>query len=449
MCLLKLPAEVQSAILADLDTPSWNDYQERYTVQTDDLRNMRLVSRVLLPAATRQLFRTLRLLPSLESIKKMDSILAHAELRVLVHELMIETFPEPNWTSNFYQRNTNFECFEAPNEWKQSLSRLSEFHFVTSVFLRFSADCSTQPEWETHRYGWDPPETVEIRLDILERVFKALADINAREGRRVRRLSIKSLQNVVQDGLVTWDYFRAVVSQLEELHISVATEWDESGEGYGVYKPEVHDFWPAFSEKWLASAAPQLTALTLYCNDFWGTIPKWDLDELYFPHLRSLALGRFTISYDWQIDWILKHKTLESLWLEDCPVVPCYNYLARELHFGTGRLVSLVVGTQRGRPKLDRMETSMRWYTIFERLRDGLPNLADFRLIPCTLNHVSTLSYPLHHGILIAKGMNYRASRSKHATLGAPVSRKIATRSSRPHTAPVSGKSRHHCGARI
>lgn len=43
---------------------------------------------------------------------------------------------------------------------------------------------------------------------------------------------------------------------------------------------------------------------------------------MHFPRLKTLALGNYTFTHDWQLDWLATHSaTLEELYLDDCIVV--------------------------------------------------------------------------------------------------------------------------------
>lgn len=57
-------------------------------------------------------------------------------------------------------------------------------------------------------------------------------------------------------------------------------------------------------------------------NIYFGYSPKLDLRGVHFPSLRTLALGNYTFTHDWQLDWLSSHSsTLENLYLDDCIVV--------------------------------------------------------------------------------------------------------------------------------
>jgi hypothetical protein len=119
--------------------------------------------------------------------------------------------------------------------------KLQDFPKLDSLFLRFSAECATTKE---NPWGDEGPETVERRLEILHIVFGTIAKINAIPERKIRRLSIGTLQNVVDDEWFESGEFKSVLSGLEELHVSVCTELNHASPENSITKAAVHRFWP-------------------------------------------------------------------------------------------------------------------------------------------------------------------------------------------------------------
>jgi len=378
MLLLDLPLETLSAIIYNLGNGKNDNGVTVRVVQT--LRDVRLVCKALSAPATRRLFATAHLLPGIESVQKWESLLADTKLSALVRGVIIDTFPDKNWTSE--NGDPDLGEFEAPEEWEEAIGRLPELPGLEGVHLRFSQDCAVdQPgRW----WGKEVPETTARRQEILELVFKAMADANANavaagEGsRRVRSLTIQHLQNVVQDELVESEDFKSVLAGLEELHVSVCTEYDDAAPECSLEKAEVRTFWPRFTQKWLQPLAPRLRALSIYGDTLWGVIPTWDSRALHFPKLKSLALGNYTLAYDWQVDWLAKHETLQSLSLDDCPIAHYFRvddaYAKRDLE--TNDLIDLGRG---GGGRVQKWGNSLRWDFVFSRLQSSLPALVDFR----------------------------------------------------------------------
>jgi hypothetical protein len=73
---------------------------------------------------------------------------------------------------------------------------------------------------------------------------------------------------------------------------------------------------------WLQPCADTLTTLVLYQSDWFGYFPKLDLRVIRFSYLHTLALGRYTFTHDWQLDWLSScSPVLKRLYLDHCIVV--------------------------------------------------------------------------------------------------------------------------------
>lgn len=108
----------------------------------------------------------------------------------------------------------------------------------------------------------------------------------------------------------------------------------------GLYSPVEFDFFESsLPRTWLLltlPAAQNLRVLSLYARNYWGWYPKIDFrcSEMGrgggggggggFPNLRSLSLGNYVFSHEWQVDWIAGlgggGGGLEELYLDDCPI---------------------------------------------------------------------------------------------------------------------------------
>lgn len=374
--LNNLAGEILLAIVSNLDpwTPGFRyDEDDSRTWDEDfksleDLRNLRQTCKSLHEVATRQLFRVVRLRPSDESAKKWGNVADSPTLRAHVREAIVD--------SAMSEDIDDQEPWEQPESWAGALERLGEFPGVDAVALRFSSQCAVDGGdfWEK-----EVAETQSERADVLDTVFGALARVNELPGRGIRTLSVKNLQNTVHEGADGED-FKSVVSGLKELHVSIATETDDAAPEHTITKTEVKSFWApgGFVDKWLKPAAQSLTGLTLYCDNYFGLLPEFDTSNISFPNLRALSLGNFNLAYDWQVDWIVSHKGLRTLWLDDCPIAHYFNLT----HYG---LEEFRISELEKLPQADSSEdvvyvSSLRWSGVFDKIREGLPDLEDFRL---------------------------------------------------------------------
>ena len=82
----------------------------------------------------------------------------------------------------------------------------------------------------------------------------------------------------------------------------------------------VHDFFTRVLRwTWLKPSMSSLRKLSLYSSLPWGFYPKFNMEDLYFPHLQSLSLGNFSFADDEPLNWILKHSaTIKELYMDRC-----------------------------------------------------------------------------------------------------------------------------------
>ncbi|TLS27653.1 hypothetical protein PpBr36_04814 [Pyricularia pennisetigena] len=373
--LSTLAGEILSTIVSYLDpwTPGFSHGEDNNRIydadfnSLDDLRNLRLTCRALHIVATRQLFRAVRLRPSDESAEKWGNIADSPTLRAHAREAIVDSAmsedvdPEEPW--------------EPPESWAAALGRLGDFPRVEAVALHFSSQCAAEAGdfWDK-----EVAETESERSDVLDMVFCALACVNDLPDHGIRALSVKNLQNIVHEGADGED-FKSVVSRLKELHVSICTESDSAAPEHTITKSAVKSFWApgGFVDKWLKPAAQSLTSLTLYCDAYFGLLPEFDTCGISFPNLRALSLGNFNLAYDWQVDWIVSHKGLRTLWLDDCPIAHYFEVTYYGLEeFRTGELTKL----PRAGSSEEVYVSSLRWSDVLDKIREGLPELKDFRL---------------------------------------------------------------------
>jgi hypothetical protein len=129
---------------------------------------------------------------------------------------------------------------------------------------------------------------------------------------------------------------------------------------------------------WLATMQTQLTHLTLHCNTYWGIYPRWQPGDLHFPHLKSLALGKWTIAFDWQIDFITSHsQTLEQLILTSCPILHALRMTPRQIN---NQWQLRLPGTCRGKPYTENWFCNLRWHIVLSTFRTSLTKLKHFSM---------------------------------------------------------------------
>lgn len=404
--LLSLSTELLM-LIASAASGDWCGWPDALPPDSDEgttaravLGNLRLTCRRLSAAATPFCFRRIVLRPAAESIEKWHALLDDPRPdgpRALVCHVAFESEPERQDDCTINGGAGDPEPVELTAEWRAVVARLKEFEGVEEVYVRFSPQCGVDDEdHEDHDgsdwYEFRGSDTMAQRRTILTTVFEAIAAADKSRSRRIRALSIENLQNVVDTKFTDLPVFGAVVEGLEELHVNVATEADEAAPENALGLPSIVKFWPAFASVWLQRAAPSLTALTLYCDNYFGAVPFWQgagqdasAGAVAFPKLKALGLGNYALAYESQLDWLADgEKTfprLESLTMDDCPILshllvndnePDFEHLPpvdkskldvlrrREVHVTQTKTM---------------LASRLRWDTVFNRLREGLPSL--------------------------------------------------------------------------
>jgi hypothetical protein len=114
--------------------------------------------------------------------------------------------------------------------------------------------------------------------------------------------------------------------------------------------------------------------ISLYGNILWQYVlhTKFLLEAAHFTGLKKLELGSSSITYEYQMDWILSHNTLEQLILNDCRITHHMNF--PKVLDSEGCMTSPL--------DTDDMPVYMnklRWLQVFQQIETRLPRLMVFR----------------------------------------------------------------------
>ncbi len=365
--MLQLPVELQRQCL---------DYLK------DDITTLtaaRLVNRELGITASEVLFSTLLLVRSDESAERFTQF-AQSSLKDLARRVIISAV---NLDTASYKHLFTRPELKVLESFAAALPLLQEMSNVDEVHLVFSEDCNGL--CDRANFKDDVTETVYYREDVLKAVFPVLRHVD-----KLKSLTIRNLQDYMDADLFNSEDFVTVRGKLKELHLCITT--DASGD---LSLPDLatepslqkgfRDQLPYF---WLEPLNNQLTNLSLHCASWaWGVIPLVDFRYIAtFPHLQSLSLGFFSIAYEWQIDWILAHRsTLRELCFDQCaidPIIINYPPVSDSLDpYETGRVTmlgsvpdtALVPGQDYHAKYCD-----LRWHDVFDRIRTEMTGLQHF-----------------------------------------------------------------------
>lgn len=200
----------------------------------------------------------------------------------------------------------------------------------------------------------------------------------------IEALTIKHLQDQCEVKQPDFDHYP---NKPRKLHLLITTWSDDASPDSDIEIHHRHAFFNVqLNARWLKPLQAQLTHLTLHCNTYWGIYPRWQPNGLHFPHLKSLAFGKWTISHDWQIDFITSHgPTLEELIFTRCPIMHASRFTRRQEH---NQWRERRPGTSRGGPPTTNHFSDLRWHTVLPQLASGLPKLKHFSMGRGATDHV-------------------------------------------------------------
>ena len=357
-------------------------------------RALRLTCKRMATIATERLFSHVHLLPTTDSANKARAILENSHFMPLVTIISIqaslERYEAPKWEvdplrkidSEYAPKYADETKYDLKTNgvisatFKAMLSDVSLFENLHRVELHF--------DWNVAGPTGDPSgtqmEQPEYREVFLQNVLLAL-NHPGHPASKVHSLSIRNLQDYTEDDILKSEDFKAVVSRLDSLELCVATEDNQGCPENNIHLEERHRFFGKdLVEFWLAPLQQNLVHLKIYSTCYWGYLPKCDLRPLHFPRLKSLALGNMTFTHEWQLDWIISHgDTLESLILDDCPIV--HDAMLSQ-NLDPERYVVLTDDYNLPQPEENNDDIvwtyNSRWHDYFRKLTVGLPRLQHF-----------------------------------------------------------------------
>lgn len=355
------------------------------------MRALRLTCKRMKPLASNYLFSHVNLLPTTDSANKARAILENRDLMPLVTAVSIAASLEdddseihPDWDVPSYAENDPEYADETKHgieingvlssAFKAMLGDIGLFPHLRRVKLKF--------DWQVAGPSGDDSgnnkEWTEYREPFFQGVLRAL-NHPEHPASKVHSLSIRNLQDYSNYDILRSEDFKAVLSRLDTLELSIATEENEGSPENSIHLVERHRFFGKdLIEFWLAPLQPNLVHLKIYSNCYWGYLPRCDFRSLRFPRLNSLTFGNMTFTHDWQLDWVTSHgDTLQSLILDDCPIV--HDAMISE-RLDPERYVELE--DDYSIPRLGEERAvwtySPRWHDFFRKLATGFPHLRRF-----------------------------------------------------------------------
>ncbi|KAF7558107.1 hypothetical protein G7Z17_g85 [Cylindrodendrum hubeiense] len=315
MELNNLPNEVLSNIFSHLLT----DLQ-KHRLHNDfivDIWPVRLVCRKWNDLATKQLFQTLTLYHTEETVEESWSSWQHlldsSAIRAAVRRVAIESTP---WEDLSGREASVWEPWAEKGEWPDftsAIDRICDLPHLTTLEVRFSYHCVGR-----HGDQSDPErESSVTRQQTLKSVLRAMRQRAARPNMSViNELVLVYLQNTPLPKNLTDGLFE----NIERLHIFTAFEVREPPED-DTRLVELHEYEPYMQNILIPPIAEQLVELTLTSPNCWGAVPgEFNGKGLHFPRLKTLTLARYVIAHRDQFDWVLAQESLTSLAMHSCAI---------------------------------------------------------------------------------------------------------------------------------
>ncbi|KAH6889647.1 hypothetical protein B0T10DRAFT_404285 [Thelonectria olida] len=351
-----------------------------------DLLTARLVCHRWKVLASKDLFHTISLVPTDKGFDKWYHCVNDEGPRSLARRLVIyTTIGEGNSLAQYYDAwydvKKSRDRREEDPERLDPISSFADFPQVDQLCLVFSSVCLG--ELTDDFTAWHI-ELMEARKSLLEDVFEAIKTRYERPNTsKIRHLTIQNLQNVPLPEFTSSELFRSVTEHLEQLDLQVIVEHNEDDPDSDIHWLERRTFEPYMHEAWLAPLSDQLTSLSLSFDEHWGTMPgTFTGHGLVFPHLKTLKLGRYSISHYDHLDWVLAQPSLRTLIFEHCRVVSHVWERVEVIEIwevATRDWFRLSPDIFDGFHKDAPYHFPGTWEFMFDKIRLGLPHLIDFQ----------------------------------------------------------------------
>ncbi|OJD33440.1 f-box domain protein [Diplodia corticola] len=346
-----------------------------HCLEREDICSLRLACKQLHAAATQSLFSFVRLYPYVESIGRYNAILEHPDFNSHVRHVELNTLDaDEEETEMSGEAELEEDCLDA-------FKAFRKFPNLTGVTLRFSKHATSGNSWQGfgHWPQWTEwPETYEFRQPILKNFFKTLAHPSAS---KIKDVCIDNMQNMNDGKFMKSETALKVLSRLTALRLYIATEDHEGAPESNLEMEELHVFMAELRPLWLEPSASNLTTLVLYQDFYFGYSPKLDLRGLHIPNLRTLALGNYVFTHDWQLEWLASHSSsLENLYLDDCIVVFYAKHYDCDTDSDGYPIIQPSRATGRGPRTREYRFIDQSWSRILDHFRTHLSSLRHFRI---------------------------------------------------------------------
>ncbi|UPL03280.1 hypothetical protein LCI18_014214 [Fusarium solani-melongenae] len=363
------------------------------------LLRLRCVSRAFALLATPGAFRSLRLRAYRDEPQRFVQIATSERLRRHVREVTCDTWCGPELNR---QAVYDMEAVQAYWDFLTALPYIASFGNLEAFHLRL---------------GTGQEEARIIRSTVIEHVFQYLAGISLEHPFdekphptlpndppapiQLKTLTISNLEDGINTKLIMLEAFKIVTSSpsLVDLRLYLATDTKSLTQSSGNKCSDQSDMLDSLPYTWLRpSIAGHLRVLSLYCHEPWGWFPKMDFRLVGagdgMPNLKVLALGNYTFSHEWQVEWV-GSLGIEKLYLDGCAILfqaskwggMLLDQSETVLHGSDGRVHSfsnsgyyVKPATPRSGDVAEAMHGTLRWDHLLSHWAQAMSNLRVFKM---------------------------------------------------------------------
>lgn len=363
------------------------------------LLRLRCVSRAFCLLATPGAFRSLRLRAYRDEPQRFIQIATSERLRDNVREITCDTWCDPELNRRAVW---DLQAVQAYSDFLAALPCIASLGDLEAFHLRF---------------GTSEEEARIIRSTVIEHVFSYLArmplehpfgkkarpslPINPPAPIQLKTLTISNLEDSINKNLVKSEAFQTIISSpyLVDLRLYLATDTKFLTQSSRNKCSDQSEMFDSLPYTWLRpSIAQNLRVLSLYCHEPWGWFPKMDFRLVGagdgMPNLKVLALGNYTFSHEWQVEWV-GSLGVEKLYLDGCTILfqasPWRGMLLDQsetvLHGSDGRVHTfsnsgyyLKPTTPRSGHVAEAIHGTLRWHHLLSHWTQSMTNLRVFKM---------------------------------------------------------------------
>ncbi|KAJ4012409.1 hypothetical protein NW752_008092 [Fusarium irregulare] len=373
----KVPNEVLDLILSHLTA-----HRKKH-----DLYQARLVARRWNHLAIKHIFSTIGLyhnsVPAPKQFQSWHKLLGQKSIRDTVQRVIIHTWPD-----GVRKDEGPFHCdwdkWEWDGEWPEftsAIDRIIELDHLKALEIHFSHMCrGEESHWHEGAGASEDREMPGERKAALEAIYKAVKQREARSNASpIRELRLNHLQNMDPPDVLV----NGLLKGIERLDLNIVEEENVFLNSDDFEMPEKFKWDGILRNKILAPIADQLVELSIGAQYEWGLLPaRFKGKGLLFPKLKKLRLDLYAIGHYDQMDWVLDQKSLTRLHLEHCQIVTHLHFSDQEEEWD---ISTDDWESSNEDPWFRSLATNyytfdLRWNTIFDKFRKGLPELTEFRV---------------------------------------------------------------------